>query len=120
MSLPIGRFTPYQALAASSLAANADRHADSSAKSPTGAGAVNQSADTSFGDVPPVPTPQARAAVDRAAARVDELADQNRELHFTHDEATNRLVVQVRDLDGNVTNTISPTKALDVMSGGEL
>ena len=41
----------------------------------------------------------------------------NRELHFSTDESTNRVVIEVRDLDGNVIKTIPPTKALDIMSG---
>jgi flagellar protein FlaG len=41
-------------------------------------------------------------------------------LHFSVDKATNRVVIEVRDLDGNVLKTIPPAKALDVMSGGAL
>ena len=53
------------------------------------------------------------AARDRAA----ELAANNRELHFSMDEESNRIVVQVRDLAGNVIRTIPPSEALAVMSG---
>jgi hypothetical protein len=113
MSLPIGRFTPYQPLAATAPARAGDPSAAAAAP------AATQAADTIVGAVPPFPAPEARAQVDRAADRVDELAAQNRELHFTHDES-NRLVVQVRDLDGNVMKTVPPSKALDVMSGAEL
>ena len=31
--------------------------------------------------------------------------------------STNRVVIEVRDLDGNVLKTIPPTKALDILSG---
>jgi flagellar protein FlaG len=58
--------------------------------------------------------------VDKAAERVQELHTQNRELHFSRDEASNRVVIEVRDLDGNVIKTIPPAKALDIMSGAEL
>ena len=54
------------------------------------------------------------------AARVaEELRAQKRELHF---EATGngRVIVQVRDLDGNVIRTIPPAKALEVASGASL
>jgi flagellar protein FlaG len=73
-----------------------------------------------LGDVPPAPTPEARAMVDKAAQRVEQLHARNRELHFTRDEATNRVVIEVRDLDGNVLKTIPPSKALDIMSGADL
>jgi hypothetical protein len=55
-----------------------------------------------------------------AAARVfEELRAQKRELHF---EALpgGRVVVQVRDLDGNVIRTIPPAKVLEVASGAPL
>jgi len=51
---------------------------------------------------------------------VQELHKRNRELHFTRDESSNRVVIEVRDLDGNVIKTIPPAKALDIMSGAEL
>ena len=56
------------------------------------------------------------AARDRAA----ELAADDRELHFSTDEETGRVIVQVRDLEGKVIRTIPPSHALQVMSGGAL
>ena len=56
------------------------------------------------------------AARDRAA----ELAASNRELHFSTDQSTGRVIVQVRDLQGNLIRTIPPSHALHVMSGGAL
>jgi uncharacterized FlaG/YvyC family protein len=56
----------------------------------------------------------------KASDRFDELQAQQRELHFAADPETNRVVVQVRDLDGNILKTIPPSKALDVISGGPL
>jgi flagellar protein FlaG len=55
-----------------------------------------------------------------AAAQVaNKLHEQARELHF---EAlgNGRVVVQVRDLDGNVIRTIPAAKALDVAAGAPL
>ena len=54
-----------------------------------------------------------------ASKVADQLRAQQRELHF---EAigTGRVVVQVRDLDGNVIRTIPPAAALDVASGKSL
>ena len=54
------------------------------------------------------------------AARVAEtLRSQARELHF-ETVGNGRVVVQVRDLDGNVIRTIPPAKALDVAAGAPL
>jgi hypothetical protein len=55
-----------------------------------------------------------------AAARVaDELRAQQRELHF-ETTGNGRVVVQVRDLDGNVIRTIPPARALEVAAGAPL
>jgi flagellar protein FlaG len=58
--------------------------------------------------------------VDRAAEIAAHLAAQNRELHFSTEQDTGRVVIQVRDLEGNVIRTIPPSRALDVMSGAAL
>jgi uncharacterized FlaG/YvyC family protein len=116
--MQIGRFTPYDSLATSVLGTATLADADQARSK----AAVNDggTTDTKIGEIPPAPTPQAREMVDRAAQRVDELRANNRELHFTKDEETNRVVIQVRDLDGKVIKTIPPSKAMDVMAGGEL
>jgi hypothetical protein len=112
MSIQIGRFTPYQALAASPLGGVA---------APPGAsGAGAAATDTVLDSIPPAPTEEARQMVDRAAQVVDDLYKNHRELHFSVDKSTNRVVIEVRDLDGHVLKTIPPAKALDVMSGGAL
>ncbi len=55
-----------------------------------------------------------------AASRVaNQLYEQARELHF-QPVGDGRVMVQVRDLDGNVLRTIPPGKALDVAAGGPL
>lgn len=64
--------------------------------------------------------PELHAEIEFASARAIELAAQNRELHFAKDEESGRIVVQVRDLDGNVIRTIPNSEALDVMSGDRL
>jgi FlaG protein len=76
--------------------------------------------DTVLGDVPPAPTEEVRRQVDKAAEIVAQLHENNRELHFSKDSETGRVVIQVRDLDGNVLKTIPPSRALDVMSGAAL
>lgn len=66
------------------------------------------------------PPRDALAEVDRAFERVSELAAQNRELHFSRDEDSGRIIVQVRDMEGHVVRTIPSTEALDVLAGAEL
>jgi flagellar protein FlaG len=116
--MQIGRFTPYDSLATSVLGTATLAATDQTKPQAT----VNDGgrADTKVGEIPPAPTPDARELVDRAAQRVDELRANNRELHFTKDAETNRVVIQVRDLDGKVIKTIPPSKAMDIMAGGEL
>jgi flagellar protein FlaG len=70
--------------------------------------------------IPASPPPEVSAEVDAAWARGEELAAQNRELHFARDEVTGRMIIQVRTLDGEVLRTIPPSEMLNVMSGGTL
>ena len=70
--------------------------------------------------IPAHPPADLKAEMDRAAKRVDELRAEGRELHFTRDEKTGHVVVQVRDMSGNVLRTIPPSKALEVASGATL
>jgi FlaG protein len=93
---------PAQAPAAANFAAHLTR-----ASAPAG--------DVAVISLPPPPEvlDEVAAARDRAA----ELATSNRELHFRKDEANGRVIVQVRDLAGNVIRTIPPSEALAVISG---
>lgn len=70
--------------------------------------------------IPAAPPPDVVVEIHRAAARAEELHAANRELHFEKDPGSGRIVVQVRDLSGNVLRTIPPSAALDVMSGAGL
>jgi flagellar protein FlaG len=63
---------------------------------------------------PPLEVLEEIAAADQ---RWQELRSQQRELHFKHDEASNRVVVEVRDLEGNVLRTVPPSKALEIIAG---
>jgi flagellar protein FlaG len=67
--------------------------------------------------VPATPPPEVLQQIDAAGRRAAELAAQHRELHFEKDPTSGRVIVQVRDLDGNVLRTIPPSRALEVMSG---
>ena len=70
--------------------------------------------------LPPSPPAEVLDEVARARDRAAELAANNRELHFSTDQDTGRVIVQVRDLQGTVIRTIPPSHALHVMSGGAL
>jgi hypothetical protein len=73
--------------------------------------------DTAELSLPAFPPPDVLDEVGRAAERAAELAAANRELHFTRDQETGRVIVQVRDLEGNVIRTIPASEALSVMAG---
>ena len=115
MSLEIGRFTPVQR----TLPVPPPRPAAAPAHDARARAGASRF-DTILGDVPPAPTEEVRQQVDRAAEIAAQLHDANRELHFTKDGRTGRVVIQVRDLDGNVIKTIPPSRALDVMSGAAI
>jgi FlaG protein len=73
--------------------------------------------DSAVLSLPAAPPTEVLDAIGAAADRAAELRSQNRELHFRKDEATGRVIVQVRDLAGNVIRTIPPSSALEIMSG---
>ena len=68
---------------------------------------------------PPIP-PELHKEIDAAYQRAIDLASQNRELHFSKDEETGRVIVQVRDLEGHVIRTIPNEDALHVAAGAAL
>lgn len=70
--------------------------------------------------IPATPPPEVMAEVDAAWERSAELAGQDRELHFSTDQASGRVIIEVRSLDGEVLRTIPPSRALDVIGGGDL
>jgi flagellar protein FlaG len=76
--------------------------------------------DSAVLSLPASPPPEVLDAIGAAADRAAELRAANRELHFRKDEASGRVIVEVRDLDGNVIRTIPPSEALDVMSGARV
>lgn len=76
--------------------------------------------DTAVLSLPASPPPEVLDAVGAAAARAAELRAANRELHFRKDETSGRVIVEVRDLDGNVIRTIPPSEALEVMAGAKV
>jgi uncharacterized FlaG/YvyC family protein len=69
--------------------------------------------------LPASPPPHVLEEMFDASKVADTLHEQGRELHFEA-AGSGRVVVQVRDLDGNVIRTIPPAKALDVAAGAAL
>lgn len=122
MSLEIGRlgFLPPPAMPRPGAAGGPGAPGDFTRALAGAQGARAVAAPSGAGAVPPTPPPEVIDAVHAAAARAQELHEQNRELHFHKDERTGRVIVQVRDLRGNVIRTIPPSQALDVMSGAAL
>ena len=68
--------------------------------------------------VPSAPPVEVVEAVQRAADVANELAMRSRELHFSQDKASGRIIVQVRDLQGHVIRTIPPSTALETLAPG--
>ena len=69
--------------------------------------------------LPASPPPSALEDMHVAARVFEELRAQQRELHF-ESAGNGRVVVQVRDLEGNVIRTIPPAQALEVAAGAPL
>jgi FlaG protein len=110
---PLPAVTPGVAVRRPSPAPTADFAVTlANASAPTG--------DVAVISLPASPPPEVLDDVARARDIAAELAANNRELHFSTDEETGRVIVQVRDLEGNVIRTIPPSDALQVMSGAPL
>jgi flagellar protein FlaG len=116
MSFEIGRITSQ----APQPAAPAQRPADGADFGAVLAGVAASKADVATIGVPTSPPPDVLREVQAAGRRVAELVAQHRELHFQKDAASGRVIIQVRDLDGNVLRTIPPSRALEVMSGAAM
>lgn len=58
--------------------------------------------------------------VQHAALVWESLRAQGRELHFEPNPGTGRVVIQVRDLNGQVLRTLTPSEALSIASGTAL
>jgi uncharacterized FlaG/YvyC family protein len=109
MSFEIGPLTRFHPLAPARAVVAPRAEAD--------AAPVQDTVELSLSATPPE---EVLDAIGDAADRVDELWADNRELHFRKDEASGRVIVEVRDRDGHVIRTIPPSQALDVMSGADL
>ena len=66
------------------------------------------------------PPPELLAEVHAAWERVGQLAAEDRELHFSRDGASGRMIIEVRTLSGELLGTIPPSRVLDIMGGAPL
>jgi len=114
MTLPVGHLTPVSGTAPVAPVTRVDA-APPTVEAPETPRTI-EAADTAD-IIPSSPPPSVRDEVAAAAAKVREMHADNRELHFAKDPTSNRIVIQVRDLKGEVIRTIPPSEALDIMSG---
>lgn len=70
--------------------------------------------------LPSSPPPEVLEQMAGAAQRYDELTAQGRELRFARDAQSGRTRIEVRDREGHLMKTLSPSQALDVAAGGPL
>lgn len=70
--------------------------------------------------LPSSPPPEVLEQMADAAQRYDELTAQGRELRFARDEQSGRTQIEVRDREGRLMKTLSPSQALDIAAGGPL
>jgi hypothetical protein len=124
MSFEIGPISPFQAAGAVRRTEPATSRFSVDPARPAAAGRAGSTSahaqDSAELSLPAHPPTEVLDAIGAAAARAAELRADNRELHFHKDEASGRVIVQVRDLEGNVIRTIPPSKALDIMSGARI
>ena len=83
---------------------------------PSRAEAIAQPADDVDGGIPATVPPDVLDQVSAAAECVLELARNGRELHFRADEELHRVIIEVRDMAGNVLRTIPPSTALELVA----
>ena len=70
--------------------------------------------------IPAVPPTEVLDEIGAAADRAHQLWTENRELHFSKDAASGRMVIEVCDRAGNTIRTIPPSHALAVLAGASL
>ena len=70
--------------------------------------------------IPATPPVEVLDEIGAAADRAHQLWTENRELHFSKDSTTGRVVIEVRDRAGHTIRTIPPSEALNVLAGAAL
>jgi hypothetical protein len=84
-----------------------------------GASLEAASSNVNVSTLPASPPNEVLEQMHEAARVAADLRSQQRELHF-EPTSSGRVIVQVRDLDGNVIRTIPPARALEIASGAPL
>ena len=84
-----------------------------------GASLEAASNDVNVSTLPASPPNEVLEQMHEAGRVAAELRSQQRELHFEPTDS-GRVIVQVRDLDGNVIRTIPPARALEIAAGAPL
>ena len=120
MSFEIGPLPPIQPGAPVRRAVHTPRAdfsvALGSAEAPAGAREVD-AAELSISATPPA---EVLDEIGAAADRAHQLWAENRELHFSKDSTSGRVVIEVRDRAGHTIRTIPPSEALNVLAGAAL
>lgn len=75
---------------------------------------------TRTSDVPPAPPPEVLEQVDAAAEVAEQLQRSGRQLRFETDPQDGRLIIEVRDMSGQVLRRIPPTEALAIATREQL
>jgi hypothetical protein len=120
MSFEIGPLPPIQNGAPARRPVPSPRADFSVALGRAAAPAAARGADAAELSIPAAPPVEVLEEIGAAADRAHQLWNENRELHFSKDQSSGRVVIEVRDRAGNTIRTIPPSEALDVLAGASL
>jgi hypothetical protein len=70
--------------------------------------------------IPASPPPAVLEEMGVAAQAAERLVQEQRALHFQRDSTSRRVVVEVRDIQGNTLTTIPPSAVLEMAAGAPL
>jgi hypothetical protein len=82
----------------------------------TGFSDALRSATANLDSIPAAPPAEVLEQMHDAAQVADKLQSMDREVHF-EPQPNGRVVIQVRDLSGNVVRTVAPSEALEIAGG---
>ena len=120
MSFENGPLPPNQSGAPARRPAQTPRADFSVALARAAAPAAARGVDAAELSIPAAPPVEVLQEIGAAADRAHHLWNENRELHFSKDAVSGRVVIEVRDRAGNTIRTIPPSQALDVLAGAAL
>ena len=120
MSFEIGPLPPIRSGAPARRGVPTPRADFSLARASASGPAPARAVDAAELSVPASPPPAVLEEIGAAADRAHQLWSENRELHFSKDSMSGRVVIEVRDRAGNTTRTIPPSEALNVLAGASL